>query len=381
MSRFLIFVVLLCSSAGRADVIPWNFGSPVPLDIKRAKNVRLESEKFRAQIFYDYATATATYRFRNVGAPITVAMAFPGDSPRWDENSSMKSYLRVRVDGKNASFRRESKGKMFDAVTRYLGRVRFERGQARTMQVEIHTQKFSSLLFDADLQYQFAGSKWAGQTRSDIGIELRAPGTFIVNALRSDSENFDLSDAVAIQTQGAKIFFQSDEKPRNFLDFSLAATSFPDWLTRAGSENRYERTIVVPGPAKGLYQTGFWAPPALVKAGVTYLQLDDLAEDYLEESSKTKFALAYNDAGNRATLSANGHKLQITKGDTNARLDGRAFKLRAAPFFVQESGHDIGAGEVLYAPLTDVARALGAQFNVNQKAHRFYFALPASNKS
>lgn len=375
MPRFLIFVLLLCCGVAHADVIPWDFGSPVPLDAKRAKNVSLESETFRAQIFYDYATATATYRFRNAGAPVTIAMALPGDAPRW-EDSSIKSYLRVRVDGKNVIFRRETKGQMFDAVTRYLGSVRFERGQTRVMRVEIRTSKFSSLLFDADLEYKFAGSKWAGITHSDIGIEMRAPSTFIVSAFHSKSEDFDLSDAVAIQTRNAEFRFQSNKKPKGFLTFSLTATSFPNWLTREGSENRYEQTVVVPGPAKGLYQAGFWAPPALVVNGVTYLQIDDLAEHYSEDSFKTKFDLNYNDAVNKATLSANGHKLQIAEGAVNARLDGRAFQLRAAPFFADIAGHDSGAGQVLYAPLTDVARALGAQFNVNQKAHRFYFSLP-----
>ena len=381
MFRLAIFVFLLFPCLARADVIPWDFGSPVPLDGRRARNVRLQSETFRARIFYDYVTATATYRFRNDGAATTVAMAFAGEQPRDDADVKGASYLRVRVDGKSADFRRESKGEMFDSVTRYLGRVRFARGQTRVMNVEIRTQKFSSLLFDADLQYQLAGPKWAGQTHSDIGVELRAPSTFVVSAFHSKSEDFDLSDAVAIKKHAAEFRFQCDESPKVFLDFSLTATSFPDWLTREGSENRYEQTVVVPGAARGLYQAGFWAPPALVKNGVTYLQINDLAEYYLEESSKIKLDLAYNDAGNSATLSANGHKLQITKGNTNAQLDGRAFKLRAAPFFVQETGHDIGAGEVLYAPLTDVARALGAQFNVNQKAHRFYFSLPPLHKS
>ena len=379
--RYLLLLLFLGAGAARADVIPWNFGSPVPLDAKRARNVRLESEQFRAQIYYDYATAQATYRFRNAGAATSVAMAFAGEEPRGEADVRGASYLRVRVDGKRVAFRRETKGKMFSAVTRYLGRVRFERGQTRTMQVEIRTQKFWSLLFDADLEYAFAGPEWKGTTRSEIGIELRAPGTFIVSAFRSDSEDFDLSDAVSMQTQGAQLRFQSDKKLKGFLVFSLTATVLPQWLTRDGSENRYEQTVVVPGAAQGLYQAGFWAPPALIKNGVTYLQIDDLAEYYSQESSKIKFNLTYDDATNRATLNANGHQLQVVNGSTDARLDGRAFRLRAAPFFATSTGHDQGSVEVLYAPLTDIARALGAQFNVNRRAHRFYFSLPSLNAS
>ena len=83
IARLVLGFTLLLTGAARAgDVIPFEFGAPVPLDAARARDVALESEKFRAQIFFDHATATATYRFRNLGVATTVAMAFPGDLPR-----------------------------------------------------------------------------------------------------------------------------------------------------------------------------------------------------------------------------------------------------------------------------------------------------------
>ena len=373
IARFVLGFTLLLAGAARADdVIPFEFGAPIPLDAARARNVALESEKFRAQIFYDYATATATYRFRNGGAATTVAMAFPGDLPR-DSDDESKSSFRVRVDGKSVRFRRETKGKMFDAVTRYVGNVRFGRGQTRTMQVEIRTAKFWSYGFDADLEYAFAGPKWAGQTRSDIGIELRAPGAFIVNAFRGTADYFDEKDAVAFRSRDATCWFGSDQELKGRALFTLVATFSPDWLTREGKFGPLEKTIAVPGPARGLASAGFWLPDALVKSGVTYIRLDRLVN--YEAKGKDRGVMNWDEATNRVTLWRDGRTLSVTQGRLDARVDGRNFRLRAKPFVVEESGHDVGSQDVIFVPLTDVVKALGGTFAVDQKAHQFSTSL------
>lgn len=381
MFRLAVFLFLLCPCIARADVIPWDFGAPIPLDARRAKNVGLQSETFRAQIFYDYATATATYHFRNDGAATTVAMAFAGEQPRDPDDVKGASYLRVRVDGKSVPFRRVSKGKMFSAVTRYLGNVRFERGQARVMQVEIRTQKFWSYAFDADLKYKFAGSKWKGTTRSDIGIEVRAPGTFLVNAFQGDTDYFEEKDAVPFGKSGASCRLQSKLELGGSLLFTFVATLVPDWLIEAGDKagfsNKFEQTIVVPGDAQGFYQAAFWLPDALIEDGVAYVRLDHFTNyGFSEQSEKNTAHLSWNKQTNSATLRAYGHRLEVTKNSLNARIDGRALVLKGKPFTAEESGHEIGYSTPIYAPLLDVARALGGSANVNQKAHRFYIALP-----
>lgn len=371
------FTLALAGVARAGDVIPFDFGSPIPLDAARARNIALESEKFRAQIFYDTATATATYRFRNAGAPVTIAMAFPGDLPR-DSDDKSKSSFRVCVDGKRVDFRRETKGEMFDEVTRYLGSVRFERGQSRVMQVEIRTQKFWSYGFDADLEYAFAGPKWAGQTRSDIGIEVRAPGAFIVNTFQGTADYFEEKDAIAFRNRGATCWFGSDHELKGRALFSIVATLLPDWLTQKGKFSPHEKTIAVPGPARGLYSAGFWLPDALVKSGVTYIRLDRLV-DY---DATDKAALSWDETTNRVTLRRNGHTLRVTKSRLDARVDGKSFRLRAKPFVAEESGHDIGAQDVIFVPLTDVVKALGGTFVVEQKAHKFSTSLlkPETNE-
>ncbi len=373
IARFVLGFTLLLAGAARAgDVIPFAFGAPVPLDAVRARNVALESEKFRAQIFYDYATATATYRFRNGGAATMVAMAFPGDLPR-DSDDESKSSFKVRVDGKSVRFRRETKGKGFSAVTRYLGRVRFEGGQSRTMQVEIRTAKFWSYGFDADLEYAFADPKWAGQTRSGIGISVRAPGAFIVNAFGGTADYFEKKDAVAFRSRGGNCWLKSDQELKGRALFSLVATFSPDWLTREGQFSPLEKTIVVPGPARGFYSAGFWLPDALVKSGVTYVRLDRLV-DY-EAKGKDRGVMNWDESTNRVTLRRNGHALSVTQGRLDARVDERNFRLRAKPFVVEESGHDVGSQDVIFVPLTDVVKALGGTFAVDQKAHKFSTSL------
>ena len=163
------------------------------------------------------------------------------------------------------------------------------------MQVDIRTAEFWSYGFDADLEYAFAGSKWAGKTRSGIGITVRAPGAFIVNAFGGTADYFEEKDAVAFRSRGANCWLESDKELKGRAMFALVATLFPDWLTQKGKFSPLEKTIVVSGPPRGLYSAGFWLPDALVQSGVTYVRLDRLIDFDAKEKDHGNYGLGRSD--------------------------------------------------------------------------------------
>ena len=337
--------------------------------------MELQSEKFRAQIFYDYATATATYTFRNPGAATNVALAFPELGPNHHFNFSDPGFSRfeLRADGRRVAAQARRANSGMNLTLARVANVYFGRGQTRVLEVKCRTKKFESLAFGATLRYLFHGPKWAGQTRSDLAIEFRAPGAYVVQAYAGTARFFEPKDAVAFQTQGATCSFTQKDEREGSLLFAVRPTLVAAWLMPEGAAP-LSQTVSVPGVARGLYSAEFWLPAALVKNGVSYVRLDRLVG--VNTGKRRIGNLSWNRATQTATLHFGARTLQVTKGSLDADINGRAARLKARPFTATEYGHDTGLNTPIYAPLTDVARALGARVEVDPKNHSYTLALP-----
>ncbi|HVF11123.1 MAG TPA: hypothetical protein VNA16_09990 [Abditibacteriaceae bacterium] len=359
------------------------------------RNVRLVREAIRMDVYPKYYDAKVDFIFRNEGGPVTVTMGFP-ESGGGDINVRARrdttGFLRFATwaDGRRIKTRRElatAKDSDYRYQAFWVKRVHFARGQNRLIRVRYRAPHGAVAGEGRSTPYSFTGGNWRGRVeRSTLVVVTHLSGPHEIGATFNWNR-------LPVRRRGNRFFYQwSNWQAEGHFAFWTAST-LPGWLT-IGQESsfigRNPGRVVIEFPIhnrRKLFADGvYWPPPAVLRDGTTFINLNALGQWLRDKANKKRPAYfvvdseVVNPRDKSITLRIRDdgvpqmrHSLRFQIGEKRMVLDGKkVLPLAVAPFPVGRFNSDLD----VYVPLRPILKLLGGWARVDAAKHRLYFDAP-----
>jgi hypothetical protein len=339
------------------------------------RTIRMVRESVRMDIYPSYYAVDATFLFRNEGPATTVMMGFPesgsGDI-RAEDYKRKTGFLRFAtwVEGKQTPAQREpAELHEMHYKAYWVKQVAFSRGQQRTVRVQYRSRAGEVSNGERFGGYSFTGGNWKGAVdESSLMADLHLPGTWLVWQYKP-----------TLERQGNRfILTRRNWQAEGSVSVTYMST-LPGWMaldgTLAWRPPGKVATLTEPGDVRVLD----WAPPAVLRGGVPFVQLAAL-KGYLDRQAErarrsARAAISWDTRTKETSLTVGGRILSFRRGRAEMLVgNGKTIALPAATFVSPSAPyHPKGA---LYVPLTPVVEALGGTARVDPANHVVHLDLP-----
>jgi hypothetical protein len=361
------------------------------------RKVRLVSETIRLDVYREYYETKVDFVFKNVGGPVTVMMGFPesgggdiGPAERFRNHSGFMRFASW-VDGRRVKAQRvvtHAREEWYEAL--WLKRVRFRQGQTRHVRVRYRAPHGTVAGEGQSTPYNFTGGNWQATVRqSTLTVVTHLSGPQELGATFNWKR-------LPLRRRDNRFFFRwSDWQAEGSFAFWSAST-LPGWLTIGRDSSFFHKTpenvmMEFPVPHRQqLYEQGvYWSPPAVLRSGMTFINLNAFSH-WLRDKANTRRPAYFvvtsditNVASNTITLRIYNdaspphevrHSLRFQMGQANMVLDGKkVLPLPIAPFVVGRFASDLD----VYVPLRPILNLVGGWARVDAALHRLYFDAPS----